>query len=81
MTTISRHTFGIVGLVLAVILFVSLNIYSSLRLGDRKLDLTENQQFTVSEGPLNLLSQIEEPVIVKLYLSTGVREANPLFAS
>ena len=81
MTGISRRTLGILGLILAVIAFVSLNIYSTLRLNDKKIDLTEKKQFTLSEGTLQLLSDVKEPVTLKLYLSNGVREANPFYAA
>ena len=34
-----------------------------------RIDLTEEQRFSLSEGTLSLLSQVEEPVLIKVYLS------------
>ena len=66
---------------LAVVLFVALNIYGSLSLRSLRLDLTENRQFTLSEGTEQLLAGVEEPITLRLYASRALRDANPFLGS
>ena len=76
-----RRGLAIAGVVLALILLFSLNTFGALVLRPLRIDLTEDRQFTLSEGTLKLLGQLEEPVELRLYVSAGVREANPFLAS
>ena len=54
---------------LAVLLFFVFNAFNNLVLKDARLDLTEGQLYTLSEGSLNLVKGIEEPV--QLYIFFG----------
>lgn len=54
---------------LAVLLFFVFNAFNNLVLKDARLDLTEGQLYTLSEGSLNLVKGIEEPV--QLYFFFG----------
>ena len=42
-----------------------------------RLDLTENRQFTLSPGTAKMLGEIEEPVRLRFYASSSLRETNP----
>nr|VFK27522.1 MAG: ABC-type uncharacterized transport system involved in gliding motility, auxiliary component [Candidatus Kentron sp. MB]VFK31602.1 MAG: ABC-type uncharacterized transport system involved in gliding motility, auxiliary component [Candidatus Kentron sp. MB]VFK74340.1 MAG: ABC-type uncharacterized transport system involved in gliding motility, auxiliary component [Candidatus Kentron sp. MB] len=57
------------GLVLAVVLLFAVNIFSSAAFRSMRLDLTEGQLYTLSEGTKNILSALEEPVTLRLFLS------------
>lgn len=57
------------GLVLAACLFVSINIIANALLTNWRLDLTENNLYTLSEGTLNILEDIEEPITLRMYFS------------
>nr|VFJ92289.1 MAG: ABC-type uncharacterized transport system involved in gliding motility, auxiliary component [Candidatus Kentron sp. H]VFJ93208.1 MAG: ABC-type uncharacterized transport system involved in gliding motility, auxiliary component [Candidatus Kentron sp. H]VFK00069.1 MAG: ABC-type uncharacterized transport system involved in gliding motility, auxiliary component [Candidatus Kentron sp. H] len=57
------------GLVLAVVLLFAINIFSAEAFRSLRLDLTEGQLYTLSEGTRNILSTLEEPVTLRLFLS------------
>ena len=57
------------GLVIALALFLGLNIITNQTLTSVRLDLTENNLYTLSEGTKNILSAIKEPVTVRFYYS------------
>lgn len=57
------------GLVLAACLFISINIIINATLTNWRLDLTENNLYTLSDGTLNVLEDIEEPVTLHMYFS------------
>jgi ABC-type uncharacterized transport system involved in gliding motility auxiliary subunit len=55
--------------ILLSLLFVALVILSGAFLKGQRLDLTRNQQYTLSQGTLNILSSLEEPVNLNLFFS------------
>nr|VFK53004.1 MAG: ABC-type uncharacterized transport system involved in gliding motility, auxiliary component [Candidatus Kentron sp. TUN] len=57
------------GLVLAVVLLFAINIFSAATFRSVRLDLTEGQLYTLSEGTGNILRTLEEPVTLRLFLS------------
>ncbi len=57
------------GLALAAALFVSIIILANETLTSWRVDLTENKLFTLSEGTLNILHNLEEPVRLDFYFS------------
>nr|VFK36344.1 MAG: ABC-type uncharacterized transport system involved in gliding motility, auxiliary component [Candidatus Kentron sp. SD]VFK38545.1 MAG: ABC-type uncharacterized transport system involved in gliding motility, auxiliary component [Candidatus Kentron sp. SD]VFK79003.1 MAG: ABC-type uncharacterized transport system involved in gliding motility, auxiliary component [Candidatus Kentron sp. SD] len=64
------------GLVLAVVLLFAVNIFSTAAFRSVRMDLTEGELYTLSEGTRNILSTLEEPVTLRLFLSW--KEANRL---
>jgi ABC-type uncharacterized transport system involved in gliding motility auxiliary subunit/ABC-type transport system involved in cytochrome c biogenesis permease component len=44
-----------------------------------RLDLTENRLYTLSDGTLNILAQIDEPIRLELYYSETVAQSYPQF--
>ncbi len=57
------------GLIIALALFLGLNIIANQTLTSVRLDLTENDLYTLSEGTENILNTIQEPVTVRFYYS------------
>lgn len=57
------------GLLLAIILFLAINITSNLSLTSARIDLTENKLYTLSTGTENILANLPEPITLRLYLS------------
>ena len=57
------------GLLMAIALFLAVNIVSENTLRSARLDLTENQLYTLSEGTKNILTTLEEPITLRLFLS------------
>ena len=73
---IQRSPHGLALILLAVI-FVSLNVFSNLTLRAARLDLTQNNLFTLSQGTLNILERVEEPVTLKFYYSQDIAADQP----
>jgi ABC-type uncharacterized transport system involved in gliding motility auxiliary subunit len=66
----SRQSFFSAGsIALLAILFIALVILSESLVKGWRLDLTENGQYTLSEGTANILSQLQEPVTIRLFFS------------
>jgi ABC-type uncharacterized transport system involved in gliding motility auxiliary subunit len=57
------------GLLLGLALFLAINIISNASLQSWRLDLTENSLYTLSKGSKNILTQLDEPITLRLYLS------------
>ncbi|EDN68808.1 conserved hypothetical protein, secreted [Beggiatoa sp. PS] len=57
------------GLLMAIALFLAVNILSDSALKSARLDLTENQLYTLSEGTKNILNTLEEPITLRFFLS------------
>ena len=57
------------GLLIALALFLGVNIISNAALKSARLDLTEGQLYTLSEGTKNILTNLEEPVTLRFYFS------------
>lgn len=69
----------LVGLILAVILFVSVNSLSDRFLKGASLDLTDQQLYTLSPGTRAILGKIDEPITLKLYYSVRLGDAVPAY--
>lgn len=54
-------------LLLALGLFVAVNIVSNATLTTWRADLTENKLYTLSDGTLNILAELQEPVTLRYY--------------
>ena len=79
--TVDRRQLAVAGIVLAVVLFVALNIFGNLSLRSLRLDLTEHRQFTLSKGTEQLLAGVKEPITLRLYVSRALRDSNPFLGS
>jgi ABC-type uncharacterized transport system involved in gliding motility auxiliary subunit len=65
-----RQSFYSAGsIALLAVLFVALVILSQGLIKGWRLDLTENGQYTLSEGTSHILESLEEPVTLRLYFS------------
>jgi ABC-type uncharacterized transport system involved in gliding motility auxiliary subunit len=69
---ISRRNYALSALALAAVLFVGLNIFANNFFTGARLDLTQNRQFTLSQGTRNILNKLQEPVTLKFYYSRTV---------
>jgi ABC-type uncharacterized transport system involved in gliding motility auxiliary subunit len=68
-----KTTGGIAGLVAVLAILVSVNIIlSSLRI---RVDLTENQLYTLSAGSKALIGKLDRPVVLKLFFNSSAAEA------
>ena len=65
----SKKLLSTTGIVLAVALFLAVNIVSGTALRFMRVDLTENDLYTLSEGTENILAELEEPITLRFYVS------------
>ncbi len=77
--SLDRKTLAMTGVVLAIVCFLSLNLFSSLSLTHSRLDLTEERLYTLSNGTRHALENLKEPVKLRLYASRALKEASPQF--
>lgn len=73
----SRRILAFWSIALAVILFLSVNILARGTLVGARLDLTVDKLFTLSQGTHKVLSQIDEPVTLRLYFSSVLGKELP----
>lgn len=76
---ISRETLAVWAVPLAVVLFISITVIVPLRLGSARIDLTEEGKYTVSAPTRTLLESVEEPITLRLYLSSALITQLPEF--
>ena len=72
MKPLSRRTYAIVALSLAVLLFVAINIAADSLITTARLDLTQTGQFTLADGTRKIIAKIPEPITLKFYYSKKV---------
>ncbi len=73
----NKNIISTTGLALAAALFVAIIILANATLTSWRLDLTKNKLFTLSEGTLNILHTLEEPVRLDFYFSQKSLIGNP----
>ncbi len=73
--------YGVLAIPLLILLFlVSVGLADRL-LGHLRLDLTEDRRFTLSPVTLEILNGLEEPVSLRLFVSSRFTDTNPAYAS
>ncbi len=75
----SRMLTGL-GLAVGLILLFAINILSNETLKSARIDLTQGRIYTLSEGTQMVLSKIEEPITLRLYLSKKLATRLPDFS-
>ena len=70
-------TVSYAGLAILAILFVLLNMVSSNLFQGARVDLTENNLYTLSPGTLNIVGSIEEPLTLHYFFSDQASEKIP----
>jgi ABC-type uncharacterized transport system involved in gliding motility auxiliary subunit len=65
-----KRKVGLLGALLALVLFFAVNIAAGAGLRTLRLDLTEEKLFTLSDGAKKVVEDLEEPIRLTLYVST-----------
>jgi ABC-type uncharacterized transport system involved in gliding motility auxiliary subunit len=76
----NRRTLAWVGVALAAITLLSVNLIASSALREARFDLTKERLFTISEGTRKALRAIDEPIDVRVYFSKKLGEVAPNYA-
>lgn len=77
MKTKNAKTIGYTGLALLAVLFVVVNMVGNNLFQGTRIDLTENQLYTLSPGTLNIVSNIQEPITLYYFFSDQATENVP----
>ncbi len=72
-----KRILGVGGLIVAVVALLAVNIVGPKMLKSTRLDLTEGQLFTLSEGTREVLQSLDEPVTLRFYLSKRLATGLP----
>ena len=72
-----RRKLGVAGLVLAVILFLAVNIFANGAFRSIQADLTENSLYSVSAGTEKVLADLKEPVTLRYFVSRRLIDLSP----
>ncbi|MFP6747212.1 MAG: Gldg family protein [Alphaproteobacteria bacterium] len=64
-----RSTTAVLALILAGILFLSINVFSANTFRSARLDLTQQGLYTLSAGSTRILAEIPEPIRLRYYFS------------
>lgn len=74
MKNIKLISFG--GILLAIVLLITINILINVVFKSARLDLTEDNLYTLSQGTENIITGLDEPITLRFYfsekLATGV---------
>ncbi len=73
----STAKLALVAIIPAVVLFVASMLIVSLLFSDTRIDLTEQNIYTVSRSTRDVLAAVEDPITLRLYLSSAWVEEAP----
>jgi len=68
---------AIIAVILAAILFLSVNVLSDMWLGKFRLDVTQGRAYSVSKQIRPVLANIDEPITIRVYYSESLGAASP----
>ncbi len=77
----NKTLFSWSSLLLLAVLFLALTMLSNALLRGGRLDLTENNLYTLTAGTKNILNNIEEPITLQLYFSSRASAGLPQIRS
>lgn len=77
MTHWRSRLFSLGGLLFLGVLFIALVMLSNILLRGVRLDLTQNQLYTISDGTLAVLDSVEEPISLYLFYSEQAARSVP----
>lgn len=67
---LGKNLNSITGLLLAAVLLIVINLFSNLVFQSARLDLTEGDIYSLSDGTKSIIDKIEEPITLRFYFST-----------
>lgn len=76
---LDKRTLSWLGLALAVVAFLSFNLFSANALRSWRADMTRDGLYTISDGTRRALANIDEPIDLKVYFSKKLGEAAPQY--
>jgi len=74
----SPSGYATAAIVLGLIFFLAANVFATVAFRAARIDLTEQNLYTLSAGTLESLSALEEPITLRFYFSEGLIAESPL---
>jgi len=62
---------------LGLVLFLAVNVFASIAFRAARLDMTQQHLYTLSQGTLETLSELEEPITLRFYFSESLIAESP----
>ena len=72
---------SLAGLLLAAVLYVAVNTLFNVSAPELRLDVTEDDLFTLADGTQSILARIDEPIELHFFLSSHLAREVPAYAS
>ncbi len=79
MTSFSARARALIALAAAAILFVAVNVIADKTLRTTRIDLTQGHLYTLSKGTIDTLHKIDEPIVMRFYLSPRLVDEIPSY--
>lgn len=73
-----KKLFSLSGIAVILVVFLVINLVATYTLKSQRMDLTENQLYTLSEGTKRIVSSLEKDVSVRLFYSKKLLADVPL---
>jgi ABC-type uncharacterized transport system involved in gliding motility auxiliary subunit len=76
-----RLWLSLLGVVAVAATLVGINVLAETRLADVKLDLTQQRLYSLSSGTRKIVSELKEPVTLRLYYSRALGSRIPVYGA
>lgn len=76
-----KNTLLIFFILLLFVIFISLTLIANLFGNSHKLDMTDNERYSLSEATRSIVRELSSPVHIKIYLSANLSKENPVYSS
>ena len=77
----SRLTYSALGVVAALLLAIGVNMLADRLLSAARIDLTQNQLYTLSPGTRQVLGSLQDPITLRLFYSRKLGSEAPQFGA
>ncbi len=73
----SRTTIALTAITMSIILFLCVNLISSLTIVGTRLDVTQEHIYTLTDETRNVIASVQDPITFRLYLSSSLVNSDP----
>lgn len=71
---------ALIGLLLTIVLFVAINVIGGTACRGKQFDLTEEKLYTLSDGAIDIVDKLEEPIRLRLFYSEDLAAQIPMIS-
>ena len=76
-----RAWFSIIGVIAVAAIVIGVNMFADARLANLRIDLTQNHIYTLSSGTRNIVSNLKEPITLRLFYSRRLGSTVPIYGT